>query len=181
MIKQGASHSDLDWFIEHNTELQFVGINLYPMFSRKILSRTAGRLRMRMPYSSANIVEQLGDLYWDRYQIPLFIAETASVGSVKRRRQWLAQSVEAVQRLRVRGVPMVGYTWWPLFALVTWGYRQGTRPPEFYLKQMGLWDFDSQLNRVETDLVPAYRELVANGSESVAPLAQHDERIVHVS
>lgn len=181
LLKQGASDTDLDWFIEHRIELQFIGINLYPMFSRKILSRTGGRLRMRMPYSSADIVERLGDLYWDRYQVPLFIAETASVGSVKRRRQWLEESVASVQRLRSRGVPMAGYTWWPMFALVTWGYRQGTRPPEFYLKQMGLWDLDSKLNRIETGLVPFYRSLVASGSQRVGDFAQHDERMLRVS
>jgi beta-glucosidase/6-phospho-beta-glucosidase/beta-galactosidase len=182
LLRQGAPEALLEWFLEHKVQLEMIGINLYPLFSRKVLSRPGGRLRVRMPYASADIVERLGDLYSERYNVPIFIAETASVGSVQRRRQWLEDSVESVRRLRRRGVPMIGYTWWPLFALVTWAYRQGNNPPEFYLKQMGLWDLDPNLRRVETELVQAYRELVANGSERVGELANaKEERMIHVS
>lgn len=182
LLRQGASNADLDWFLERKIELNLIGINLYPMFSRKVLSRPGGRLRMRMPYSSADIIDRLGELYWERYRVPIFISETASVGSVHRRSEWLQDSVQSVRNLRSRGVPMVGYTWWPLLALVTWAYRQGTNPPEFYLKQMGLWDLDSNLNRVETKLVQVYRDLVASGCARVGELAGAvEERMAHVS
>jgi len=182
LLRHGASNVELDWFVDHKIELQLIGINLYPMFSRKILSRPGGRMRIRMPYATADIVERLGKLYWQRYRVPIFIAETASVGSVARRRQWLDESVAAVKRLRDNGVPLIGYTWWPLFALVTWAYRQGTHPPGFYLKQMGLWDLDPELNRVKTDLAEEYRRLVAGGCECVGQLAGvQEERMAHVS
>ena len=116
-------------------------------------------------------------MYWDRYHVPVFISETASVGSVRRRRAWLDDSVAAVRRLREAGVPLVGYTWWPLFALVTWGYRQGTHPPAYYLKQMGLWDLDDALNRVPTSLVERYRTLAQGGLSSVGTLKE----VQHVS
>lgn len=182
LLRQGASNEALDWFLDHKIELQLIGINLYPMFSRKILSRPAQRIRIRMPYANANIVERLGEMYWERYQVPILIAETASVGSVARRREWLDDSVAAVRRLREAGVPLVGYTWWPLFALVTWAYRQGMHPPGYYLKQMGLWDLDPELNRIETELAEKYRGLVAAGCERVGQLAGvQEERIPHVS
>jgi beta-glucosidase len=65
---------------------------------------------------------------------------------------------------------MVGYTWWPLFALVTWGYRQGTHPPDFYLKQMGLWDLDATLQRTPTPLVNRFRALADGGCDAVGVL-----------
>src|SRR5215203_5978124 len=81
-----------------------------------------------------------------------------------RRRAWLDASVAATRALRQEGVPVFGYTWWPLFALVAWAYRQGRRPPAAYLLQMGLWDIDADLDaglaRLRTPLVDAYRELV---------------------
>jgi hypothetical protein len=156
---------------EHPIPLPLIGINLYPLFSKKILVRSGG-LRLRMPYASAEIVTRLGRMYWERYGQPLFISETASVGSVRRRRAWLQDSITAVRELRAGGVPLVGYTWWPMFALVTWAYRQGRHPPAYYLKQMGLWDLDPDLRRVETLLVSQYRELVRAGSTPVGPLAQ---------
>jgi beta-glucosidase/6-phospho-beta-glucosidase/beta-galactosidase len=182
LLKNGATSTDLAWFADHKIELPLIGINLYPLFSQKILSRPGGRLRIRMPYSDANIIDRLSELYWERYRMPIFISETASVGSVTRRGKWLDDSVAAVRRVRERGIPCVGYTWWPLFALVTWAYRQGTHPPEFYLKQMGLWDLDPHLDRVFTELVARYRELAQAGVEGVGELRlQQGERMAHVS
>ncbi len=126
---------------------------------------------------NAEIVERLGAMYHERYDCPIFVSETASVGSVRRRQAWLEGSVAAVRRLRERGVPLVGYTWWPLFALVTWAYRQGTSAPEFYLKQMGLWDLDAGLRRVPTRLVEQYRSLAAGGCPAVGELKE----VTHVS
>lgn len=168
--RHGATDDDLAWFREHRVELALVGINLYPMFTLKVARRQGGGVRWRMPYATADIVEVLGRMYWQRYHAPVFISETAAVGTVARRRAWLRDSVAAVRRLRESGVPLVGYTWWPLFALVTWAYRQGTHAPAYYLKQMGLWDLDAELARVPTALVDEYRSLAAGGSEAVAAL-----------
>jgi beta-glucosidase/6-phospho-beta-glucosidase/beta-galactosidase len=177
LLQHGATESDLQWFTQRGVELPLVGINLYPMFTLKAGRRTDAGVRWRMPYATGEIVEQLGRMYWERYHAPVFISETASVGSVQRRREWLEDSLAAVKRLRVSGVPLVGYTWWPLFALVTWAYRQGAHPANYYLKQMGLWDLDDQLNRVPTPLVEQYRELSDRGSGAIGLLKE----VQHVS
>jgi hypothetical protein len=177
LLRHDFTENDFTWFGEHAVNLPFVGINLYPMFTKKVLSRTAGgRVRIRMTYAEGKLIDDLGVLYWERYRSPLFISETASSGSVRRRDAWLKESVSAVRRLRSAGVPMIGYTWWPLFALVTWAYRQGVHPPQYYFKQMGLWDLDAELNRVPTSLVQTYRELVRGGAEAVGPL--HAQRFL---
>ena len=175
LLANGATSSDLDWFGAHAIELDLVGINLYPLFSRKRLVRAAGKLRIQMPYADATIVDTLAEMYWLRYGRPVFISETASSGAVRRRLAWLNDSVEAVRRARAQGVPLVGYTWWPLFALVTWGYREGRKATHEYLKQMGLWDLrsdDGALERVRTLLVDRYRDLVATGANRIGPIAQ---------
>jgi beta-glucosidase len=174
LLTQGAAATELEWFQAHAVELDVVGINLYPLFSEKRLVRASSGLRMRMRYASADIIDHLADLYWKRYQRPLVISETASEGSVRKRRAWLEDSVAATARVRARGVPLVGYTWWPMFALVTWAYREGRKAPHEYLKQMGLWDLRASaqgLERVPTELVGRYRELVLAGADPVGPLA----------
>ena len=104
----------------------------------------------------------------------MVITETASEGSVAKRLAWLDASVAAVRSARAKGVPVCGYTWWPLFALVAWAYRRGARPPAAYLQQMGLWDLGPDgaggLDRVRTTLVDRYRELVASGADAVGPI-----------
>lgn len=173
LLQNGATESDLAWFQEHRAPLDVVGLNMYPMFSQKRLVRSPRGLRMQMPYGGGDMVERLVEAYWKQYGRPMMITETAA--RLTRRQAWLEQSVEAVRRLRERGVPLVGYTWWPMFALVAWAYRQSHRPVTDYLEQMGLWDLDpdpqADLRRVKTPLVDAYRELVAGGTRAVGRLA----------
>jgi hypothetical protein len=169
VLKNGFKAADLEWFLANAIELEIIGINLYPLFSQKLLKR-APHLRIKMPYAGGEIVERLAQMYYERYHTAIFVSETASLGSVKRRSQWLRDSIESTRRARERGIPLVGYTWWPLFALVTWAYRQGTHPPAYYIKQMGLWDLEARgedLVRVTTSLVDEFKQFVANGSTSV--------------
>jgi beta-glucosidase len=171
LLNHGASESDLEWFHRRPIELSLVGINLYPMFTLKTARSTAaGGVRWRMPYAGGELVSALGTMYWERYRAPVFISETASVGSIARRSEWLTESIAAVRQLRTSGVPLVGYTWWPLFALVTWAYRQGEHPPQYYLKQMGLWDLDDDLARIRTSLVDEFSALARAGCASVGAL-----------
>lgn len=173
LLKHGVNEADLRWFQEEAVRLDLIGINLYPLFSEKRLSRGPRGLRVRMPYASANIIDRLSALYWQRYQRPLFISETASEGSLARRTAWLDDSLDAVCRVRAKGIPLIGYTWWPLFALVTWGFREGRKEPADYLRQMGLWDLvatERGLERTETPLVQRYQEIVTQGAGRIGPL-----------
>jgi beta-glucosidase/6-phospho-beta-glucosidase/beta-galactosidase len=177
--KSGFNTGEFDWFRQHAVSLDVLGINMYPMFTLKEAVRTKSGLRMRMPYATSALVEQLGEMYWQRYRRPIMITETASVGPVKRRIKWLNDSVSAVRRLRERGIPVVGYTWWPMFALVGWAYRQNVRPVSDYILQMGLWNLDTNnvddLRRVSTPVVDAYKEMIAGGSRSVGALSAFGE------
>lgn len=172
----GVTARALDWFGENAVTPRVIGLNLYPMFSHKVLRRRGGRLRVAMPYAGAELLEKLVALYYERYGVPLLITETASRGSIGRRRAWLSDSVDAVARARSRGLPIVGYTWWPMFALVRWGYLAGRLPPAAYLEQMGLWDLEPEagggLRRVPTALVDDYRTLASGGSRSAGPLSK---------
>jgi beta-glucosidase/6-phospho-beta-glucosidase/beta-galactosidase len=172
LARQGVDDRALEYFETHGIEPDVLGLNLYPMFTQKELIDTARGPRVRMPYADGTLVEGLCDTYWARYGRPLFISETASLGSLRRRLGWLDESVGAVRRLRGRGVPVFGYVFWPMFALVGWAYRQGRRPLGDYLLQMGLWDLDREtLARVETPVVGAYRRVVTAGAAGVGRLA----------
>ena len=83
-------------------------------------------------------------------------------GPVEERLRWLRASFELVHRLRAEGFPLVGYTWWPLFSLVDWDYREGVKPAMDYLRHMGMYDLKPNGNegfiRVETPIARAFRE-----------------------
>jgi beta-glucosidase/6-phospho-beta-glucosidase/beta-galactosidase len=171
ILKHGLSEEELGWFWEKRTDPDVIGINLYPMFTQKEFVQTNSGRKTRLVYATGELVETLSSMYWNRYGLPLMISETASLGSVSRRRKWLQDSVKAVHRVRERGIPMIGYTWWPLFSLVAWAYRQGNRPFSQYLLHMGLWDLDESLKRVRTPVVDEYKKLVESKSEMPGVLA----------
>ena len=174
LLRHGASETELEWFVEQSIELDVIGVNLYPMFSNKQLTRTTRGLRGQMRYASPTLISQISRFYWKRYQRPIMITETASRHTVRRREEWLEDSVAAVRQLRRQGVPVIGYTWWPVFGLIRWAYRQGRQPIGSYIEQMGLWDLrqdaDGKFQRVHTPLVDAYRNLVAGGHRAVSQL-----------
>lgn len=172
LVGNGAREGDLIWFQENAVDLPLIGLNLYPMFTQKRLQReSGGRFRIRQPYASGDLVTRLGRLYYDRYKTPLFVSETASLGSVSKRQRWMDDSIAAVRQLRGEGVPMVGYTWWPMFDMVAWAYRQGNRKPAEYIAPMGLWKLaDADLARTSTPLVGSYQSYVSTGAASVGRL-----------
>jgi hypothetical protein len=151
---------------------EVIGLNLYPLFTCKRLERDSRqRLRIRMPYTEQGLIEGVAGAYHGRFGVPLMISEVATSGPVRKRLAWFRTSLGSVRNLRAGGVPVVGYTWWPMFALVTWAWRQGHRSVADHLLQMGLWDLDEQLNRVPTALVDAYRSEVRRGALAVGRLA----------
>jgi beta-glucosidase/6-phospho-beta-glucosidase/beta-galactosidase len=101
-------------------------------------------------------------LFADRYRRPVFLTETCLPGSIEGRLRWLDASVECVRRLRAEGMNLIGYTWWPVFDMIDWKYREGLLPPERYFLGMGLWDLvpDSAgvFHRVRTPVADRYRE-----------------------
>jgi beta-glucosidase/6-phospho-beta-glucosidase/beta-galactosidase len=173
LLDQGATARALEAFHDEPAPPEVIGLNLYPLFtSKRLLRDRAGRLRQVMPYTEAGLIDDVTRRYFDHFGVPMMISEVATSGTVARRQAWLDRSVAEVTALRAQTIPLVGYTWWPMFALVTWAWRQGSRDVADHLLQMGLWNLDTNLDRIETPLVESYRALAAGGHGSVGRLAR---------
>ncbi|HYZ49132.1 MAG TPA: family 1 glycosylhydrolase [Sphingomonas sp.] len=171
LLAQGAPAATLEALQANAEPPEVIGLNLYPLFTAKRLLRDArGRLRLRMPYTEAGLIDGVVRRYHEHFGVPLMISEAATSGPVARRLRWLDRSVAEIAALRAEGIPLVGYTWWPMFALVTWAWRQGRRDVSQHLLQMGLWDLSDKLDRIPTPLVEAYRKLAAGGAETIGSL-----------
>jgi beta-glucosidase len=156
--EHGARDEQLDWFVANSIRPDVVGVNYYPAFTT---TRYEGGAAQPVEAGTAGL-EELLRAYHERYGLPLFVTETSRAGSVAERRAWLSESIALVHRLRDEGLPVVGYTWWPLFALVDWLYREGDEPVDRWLVQMGLVDLEPDgtgtLVRRRTPLVEAFRD-----------------------
>jgi len=163
---RGIPDAAVSWFQANRARPAIIGLNEYPMFSQKRLVRARNGVRQVMPAAPPSVLADLCRMYYHRYRLPIMITETAAKGGVGKRAAWMDASIAVVRQLRGEGVPVIGYTWWPLFALISWPYRVGSLPLEKYLMQMGLWDLkmrDSRLERVRTPLVDRYRAYVTSG------------------
>jgi beta-glucosidase/6-phospho-beta-glucosidase/beta-galactosidase len=169
----------LEWFLQHPVKPHIIGYNMYPMFSEKHVVRGAnGRMEIRIKACGVETFAELTRQYARRYGLPVLCTETASNGPPWKRARWIADSVRQVFALRTASIPVVGYTYWPLFSLVAWSYQRGTLPQENYMVHMGLWDLrpdpehPGALRRVLTGAADAYKHVVAL---SIPPLGSLTE------
>jgi hypothetical protein len=100
------------------------------------------------------------------------VTETSVTGTNEERIAWLNRCVEDIRRLRGDGIPVIGYTWWPLFDHVDWDgamlHQTGhVHPVGIYSLQR---QSDDTLRRTGTPLTDAYGRLLAREDEAVGQL-----------
>jgi len=101
------------------------------------------------------------------------ITETSARGTETVRGRWLETSLTAIKRLRERGIPVVGYTWFPMFTMINWQYRLGRLPLERYRLDLGLYRLKENPDGSRwnaTPLVRQWRQYVDDPARSVGAL-----------
>lgn len=178
LVRCGASPNDLASLARRAITLDVMGMNFYPQWSiRQLYVDSKGRLAYRPVEQEGGDFAELIQDYYQRYRVPILITETSAFGS--RRARWLEASVAAIKNLRSRGVPVHGYTWFPMHTMIDWRYRSGLGPVEQYRLELGLYRLNEPGSRdrwTATPLVDVLREYINHPEQSVGPLIQADER-----
>jgi beta-glucosidase/6-phospho-beta-glucosidase/beta-galactosidase len=174
LLEHGASPDVLDWLHAHPQTIDVGGINFYPGLSCFRLLRQDGAVVRKRYQGGQAQLEHVLRTYYDHYRKPVMITEISTTGTVEQRQRWLYDALAAVRRARIDGIPVVGYTWWPLFSLVAWRYRRGRKPIGAYLAHMGLWDLREDgtgtLLRERTSLVDTFTDCIANTEQMVGEM-----------
>lgn len=176
LVRNGASPNDLAALVPRRITFDMIGMNFYPQWSTKQLYVSQKRqLAYRSTEQDGSGFAALIEDYYRRYRAPIMVTETSAFGPEELRARWLQASVHAVKHLRARGIPVLGYTWFPMFTMIDWRYRFGRRPVERYRIELGLYRLDehSPYGRwKDTPLVAQFREYTKNPEEAVGPVAQ---------
>lgn len=170
LTQHGFTEADQRWFQANAVAFDFIGGNYYPWGYVELGrddQQTMTRVSLsdaEVPVDGATIALPLAELH-QRYGVPILVTETSAKGPVSRRAAWMDETVQAVRALRLAGVPVVGYTWFPLFTMVEWEYRPSTTPIHNHLLHLGLFDAAyneaGMLGRHATPLVERYRQHAA--------------------
>jgi beta-glucosidase/6-phospho-beta-glucosidase/beta-galactosidase len=175
LVRNGASPDDLAALAGDPLALDVIGMNFYPQWStQEIHVDRRGRVAYRpVEHNGAGFAALIKD-YYDRYKVPIIITETSAFGAEDERSRWLKASIEAVRHLRSQGVPVLGYTWFPLFTMIDWRYRFGQRPLEEYKIELGLFKLKNNSSNgrwLSTPLVEQLRGYLADPEKYIGPLA----------
>ncbi len=184
LMRNGVSINEVREISNRGRAFDILGLNFYPQWStQQLYIDSRGRLAYRAhEQDGSGFGTMIHDIY-DRYQCPIMITETSAFGSDDLRAKWLRTSVSTVKELREKGVPVLGYTWFPLFTMIDWRYRFGHGPKEQYRMELGLFKLGHPVDAVDepgvesnrwvpTPLIERFRELFANPLESVGTLKQ---------
>lgn len=137
----GVGDEAIEWFAEHPTRIDLLGVNYYPTFGTvRLTDDGAGGVRADACDRWADGLEGVIRDYAARYAVPVYVSETSLNGPVEERRRWLADSLAVVRRLAAEGLPVVGYTWWPVIDMIEWEYRDSGAALESHVATMGLFD-----------------------------------------
>ncbi|HVR95803.1 MAG TPA: family 1 glycosylhydrolase [Thermoanaerobaculia bacterium] len=180
LLRNGASPDDLAAITRSAIPLDVIGMNFYPQWStQQVTVDRKGRLAYKaVEQDGAGFVTLIED-YWKRYNVPIMVTETSARGAVDVRSRWLEASVAAIRQLRAAGVPVLGYTWFPMFTMIDWRYRFGKQTVDHYRLDLGLYTLapEGADRRWEpTPLVEQLQGYVRNPVEAVGPLVQASKR-----
>lgn len=174
LVRNGAPPASLYELESSKAELDVIGLNFYPQWSTKqIYIDKKGRLAFRETEPEGDGFGELIMKYYERYGSAIMITETSAVGDDEIRERWLESSVRVVKQMRSTGIPVIGYTWFPLFTMVDWRYRFADGPIEDFYLELGMF----RLNRhnegprwLETPLVQRFRAFASDPTGSVGDI-----------
>ncbi|UFU05900.1 family 1 glycosylhydrolase [Ruania halotolerans] len=169
LLRHGMAEDLLDRLASAPVLPDVMGVNYYPKHSTTMVQDgpwPRGGFVDPAPTRDDGVLglEEVILAHAARYGAPVAVTETCVTASVAERVAWLEDSVALVHRLRADGVPVVGYTWWPLFDMYEWTYRHADTPRETSLLTMGLWDLvesDQGLLRRRNRVADAFQRLAA--------------------
>jgi beta-glucosidase/6-phospho-beta-glucosidase/beta-galactosidase len=173
LVRNGASPDRLLDLAAAPTPFDLMGLNFYPQWSTtQLYIDRRGRLAYQPVEQDGAGFVGLIESYWERYRVPIMVTETSARGDEAIRARWLEASVTAIRALRGRGVPVLGYTWFPLFTMIDWRNRFGRGPLEEYRLELGLYTLNGPQGARwnPTPLVEQFRGYVSDPEASIGPL-----------
>ncbi|HET6798636.1 MAG TPA: hypothetical protein VFH40_15890 [Gemmatimonadales bacterium] len=182
LVRNGASPDRLAAIASRPVPFSLMGLNFYPQWSTmQLYIDRKGRLAYQPVEQDGAGFSTLIEEYYRRYGLPIMVTETSAKGDESIRARWLEASVAAIRVLRSRGIPVLGYTWFPLFTMIDWKYRFGRGPVHEYRLDLGLYTLDGAERWRATPLVEQFRSYVTDAEAAVGNIGVPEPSIAQSS
>lgn len=149
LLDNGMTREEYDWFQKNHIKARCVMGNDY---------YAANEHLVRADGTSSSAGEVLGyyiitKQYYKRYRLPVMHTETNCM-DVNDAPHWLLKEWQNMHRLKLDGVPIIGFTWYSLTDQVDWD--SALREDAGHVNELGLVD----LNREVRPVGRAYKKLI---------------------
>lgn len=167
LVESGMSTADFTYLRERRASGQrWIGMDYY-ITSEQVVAANGRKRSAPERVGLAAVARE----YHHRYGLPILLSETSRVSS--HAIEWLGAQWAETQQLLATGVPVKGFTWFPLGDVLDW--RHALREIRGDVDPIGLYDLD----RAPHPVARAYAELIASTSRRIA--ARPMERAQEVS
>jgi beta-glucosidase/6-phospho-beta-glucosidase/beta-galactosidase len=192
LLRYGMPEQSLRWFQDRAIELDVVGVDFYPHCEAwleydgqeliqhrdnalnivQAFKETRDSVKVKelanLPLSMSGLLRQ----YYKRYGRPVMLTETDFSGLAEHKSLYLEYCMQEIKRLREEGVPVLGYTWWPVLDHLNWHAALFERD---HIHPVGLWELQKQedgtMRRVETVAAATFERMLAQSAEYVSDVA----------
>ena len=161
--EHGFTSSDFSYFSQRGTGIDVMGVNFYPQFSFQHigLDREGREVRKNHQLWTEDLIRTLHSRY-ERYHCPMMVTETSVRDDLVMKEKWLGEASQAVLAEYASGLPVVGFTWFPVIDMYDWEYRVGEGTKDQFKARFGFWDQE----RNEYCGASQYRKIIAGAKES---------------
>lgn len=164
LLDNGMTREEYHWFGNNNVKAHCVMGNDYYVTNEHLV-RTDGSITASGEIFGYYVITRQ---YFERYRLPVMHTETNihEPDAVR----WLWKEWANVYRLRLDGVPLVGFTWFSLTDQIDWD--TALREDAGRINPLGLYDLDRKLRpvgRAYRKLISQWKDILPVGSYSLLP------------
>ena len=164
LLDNGMTREEYHWFSKHHVKARCIMGNDYYVTNEHLVHSDGSATASGEIFGYYVITHQ----YFSRYGLPVMHTET-NLQDAERAPQWLRKEWINMHRLKLDGVPILGFTWYSLTDQVDWD--TALRENAGRVNPVGLYDLNRKIRPVGEaykQLIEQWREILPTESFSIS-------------
>jgi beta-glucosidase/6-phospho-beta-glucosidase/beta-galactosidase len=163
LMDNGMTREEYHWFRDHHSKTRSIMGNDYYVPNEHLVQSNGDVTKSGEIFGYYVITKE----YYERYRLPVMHTET-NIMDAEYAPKWLLKQWTNMHRLKLEGVPILGFTWYSLIDQVDWD--SALREDNGRVNPLGLADLNRHIRPVGhayKDLIKQWREILPTESFSL--------------